>query len=130
MAGKLKIIAEEAVRKAEKSTKKIAKKSRPKVLNPKPRSSDPIDSNSSSNKQQDFLMLLKTELRAPFLGLVEEYVKRCSPRNRNIESSMYIFKEKHRFLYGLCFLLDSLLWVVFISTVIFIALRGLGIIQI
>lgn len=128
MAEQLKDIAEKAVRKAASTRQKNKKTSRPRAINPSPRSSDLIETNSSS-RQNDLITLLKTELRAPFLGLVEEYVRRCSPKNKNTESSMFIFRQKHRFLFALCFFCDASLWIIFIGIIVVIALRGLGIID-
>lgn len=115
------------------ATKKTRPEQRPKkptikTLNSEPRSSDP-EERSSNNYKQDFLLLLKEELKTPFLGLLEEYVKRCSPNKEHKDSgkNMFIFKENHKIIYWLCFCCDFALLILFIYIVIAVALRGLQI---
>jgi len=104
------------------------KRSTPKSLNKQERSSDEL-STSNGSGHNDFLSMLKGELRLPFLGMLEDYARRCSPtkNKKDLGKSMFIFKESHRFIFWLCFSLDIILLVIFIFIVLYVGLRGLQI---
>ncbi|SRR5258706_10989206 len=126
MAEVFKKVREAAVKEAKKAQKRTKPLST-KPLNPEQRSSDANTIHPGNNKQ-DFLGMLKDELRTPFLGLLEEYSKRCSPSgNKDLGKSMFIFKEGHRLIFRLCFLADFILLLTFVSVVLYVGLRGLQI---
>lgn len=99
----------------------------PKITDSRPRATDDSDLNP---RREDYLGMLKNEfLRAPFLALLEEYVKRCNPKGRSVGSSMHFFKADHKYVIRIVLFFDYVLLFIFLSIVLIVALRGLGLLN-
>lgn len=101
------------------------------VTKEEPRRNDKFTKSTEVNTENsDPMSMLKRELSSPCLGLIEEYVKRCYPKSKAQSSKMIHFQIAHPNIFKTAILIDILLRLVVIIFVIFVAARGLGIIDI
>ncbi len=122
-------IVKKRVEKEEKKVLPKISRKKPKQSNPKLRSNDPTDFDSSSNRHNEYIGLLESTLDAPFLGLLKTYVKECSPKNKTVENNMIQFITIHKNIFTLFFIFDLMLKFIFVGIIILFSLRGLGFIS-
>ena len=85
--------------------------------------------NGNSNGNNDYLKLLELTLLTPILSLIKMYLVQTNGNKKTTENCMLEFRNKHKNLFFLAFIIDSIFRLIYLSAVILVAVRGLGIDQ-
>lgn len=110
---------------AEESAKKLSKagiKSLPEALT----DTSSGDTEVASN---DFISLLKKEFFTPFLSLLTVYLLASNGNKKTSENCMGEFRKRHKKWLAGFLALDMVFKILYLLVVLFVVVRGLGIIE-
>lgn len=85
--------------------------------------------NGNGNGNNDYLKLLELTLLTPILSLVKIYLTQTNGNKKTTENCMLEFRNSHKNLFFIAFLIDLIFRLFYLSVVILVAVRGLGIDQ-
>jgi hypothetical protein len=84
---------------------------------------------SNGNSNNDYLKLLEITLLTPILSLIKMYLVQTNGSKKTTENCMLEFKNNHKNLFFFAFTIDLMFRLIYLSIVILVAVRGLGIDQ-
>ena len=100
------------------------------VISPADSDITPTRAAVATLENKDFFSVFKMEVWAkPFLTLLTEYLMAANGSRKSRENVILDFRIQHPRLFSITFLLDFVLRLVYLAILLFLVLRGLGIIE-
>jgi hypothetical protein len=79
-----------------------------------------------NNPEQGYMSLLRREFSYPVLSVLEAYLHRSNGQKKTKENCVYDFRRKHAILYKIAMLADLSFRFLYLSIILLIVLRGIG----